>query len=897
MNKIYTFCILLLLSVSSLWAQVSNDNCYTAEVFPDLIPGIQTCIDGNNINALAEQPFTNQANCLNGGDMPSAAADVWYMVQAVGNIMEVDLNSSIDNVVLAFYEGECEGLIGRDCEISNNGVISTTFAPVAPGAIYYIQVSSTNTTDFGSFELCINNYDITTNYCINSQTFFVDPLPQNGNYTPGQTVQMCLSVGGYVQNSADWLHGIVPVFGPGWDISTLIAEPPASCSDSGVWDWYELCTPDNTSAINAGPQGPGFFYETTSGSTSGTMDDEPGNNYGDNSNGDACDWLFCLTITAKNDCPEGFSSEDLTIEFLNFSDAETGSWNSSSPCPQDPNYKFKVELACCTPPTLSAVNPSCANPTGGNIVATGVGNPPFTFVWSNGFTETGAASTLSDLGEGFYSVTATDATGCQAANSVTLEEQNLGLTLNIPVSIEGCVGCEASIQNPQSVSLIASSTGATFGMYSITGCPSNISTCLLGNESYHLSYNGQTINNVVVNGALQLNGATAFTFVTGTPANAGTMPTQQQVVCSGETVGATTTGAVVDNGNVLAYYLHTNAGDALGQVLASNGGGTFAYTDNATLQYNTTYYISAVAGPDSGDGTPILNSGCTDVANGTPVVFLSPVVITVNEDCDWSIGDYTVVILPNGGYGSFNPDNEYAVTGTITETLANGQTASVVFTSSQTPNNYEFTAVDDLGCVGNAAADFPICLKTPIELLDFAGKITDNGNLLTWVTASETNNHYFTLERSTDGTHFVALTRVNGAGTSFAEQNYQYLDRYAPNGIAYYRLSQTDYNGETTTAKEVVVLQRTQSHATLQIEQVYGLGNTNEVYLNINNPQTSPVRLQVYSITGQLLHTQTYQTQAGSNVLWCNSQVWAKGVYTFVVQSDTETAVAKWCKQ
>ncbi|HNL08618.1 MAG TPA: T9SS type A sorting domain-containing protein, partial [Chitinophagales bacterium] len=137
----------------------------------------------------------------------------------------------------------------------------------------------------------------------------------------------------------------------------------------------------------------------------------------------------------------------------------------------------------------------------------------------------------------------------------------------------------------------------------------------------------------------------------------------------------------------------------------------------------------------------------------------------------------------------------------------------------------------------------------------------------------------------------------NGAGTSFAEQNYQYLDRYAPNGIAYYRLSQTDYNGETTTAKEVVVLQRTQSHATLQIEQVYGLGNTNEVYLNINNPQTSPVRLQVYSITGQLLHTQTYQTQAGSNVLWCNSQVWAKGVYTFVVQSDTETAVAKWCKQ
>ncbi len=84
----------------------------------------------------------------------------------------------------------------------------------------------------------------------------------------------------------------------------------------------------------------------------------------------------------------------------------------------------------------------------------------------------------------------------------------------------------------------------------------------------------------------------------------------------------------------------------------------------------------------------------------------------------------------------------------------------------------------------------------PIELLNFGAKLTNGKVYLNWSTATETNNKYFTIEKSTDGIYFEEVTSVNGAGNSIKILNYSEVDPNPYGGISYYRLKQTDNNGD-----------------------------------------------------------------------------------------------------
>jgi endo-1,4-beta-D-glucanase Y len=84
----------------------------------------------------------------------------------------------------------------------------------------------------------------------------------------------------------------------------------------------------------------------------------------------------------------------------------------------------------------------------------------------------------------------------------------------------------------------------------------------------------------------------------------------------------------------------------------------------------------------------------------------------------------------------------------------------------------------------------------PIELISFEGIAKEKATHLIWKTASETNNDYFTLYKSIDGKEFVPIAQVNGAGNSNEMLEYEYIDdNIEHQGIVYYQLSQTDYDG------------------------------------------------------------------------------------------------------
>ena len=98
--------------------------------------------------------------------------------------------------------------------------------------------------------------------------------------------------------------------------------------------------------------------------------------------------------------------------------------------------------------------------------------------------------------------------------------------------------------------------------------------------------------------------------------------------------------------------------------------------------------------------------------------------------------------------------------------------------------------------------DVSTCLKVvqplPVTLIDFNATSTDEKSvMLTWKTASEVMNNYFTVEHSSDGKEFDPLAKFAGAGTTSAMNEYRFSDENAFSGMNYYRLSQTDFDGKT----------------------------------------------------------------------------------------------------
>lgn len=86
----------------------------------------------------------------------------------------------------------------------------------------------------------------------------------------------------------------------------------------------------------------------------------------------------------------------------------------------------------------------------------------------------------------------------------------------------------------------------------------------------------------------------------------------------------------------------------------------------------------------------------------------------------------------------------------------------------------------------------------PIELLDFQAVKGTAYVDLEWITASERDNDYFTIERSADGFLFEAVLTLDGAGTSMNVIHYTTRDVQPLEGTSYYRLKQTDFDGKTT---------------------------------------------------------------------------------------------------
>jgi len=94
----------------------------------------------------------------------------------------------------------------------------------------------------------------------------------------------------------------------------------------------------------------------------------------------------------------------------------------------------------------------------------------------------------------------------------------------------------------------------------------------------------------------------------------------------------------------------------------------------------------------------------------------------------------------------------------------------------------------------------------PISLVSFDGEILNGNSVkLEWVVASQINNDYFTIERSLNLLEWSEIATVSGIGNSSEELTYSTYDENPIEGWNYYRLSQTDYNGDSETFSPIAL--------------------------------------------------------------------------------------------
>lgn len=96
----------------------------------------------------------------------------------------------------------------------------------------------------------------------------------------------------------------------------------------------------------------------------------------------------------------------------------------------------------------------------------------------------------------------------------------------------------------------------------------------------------------------------------------------------------------------------------------------------------------------------------------------------------------------------------------------------------------------------------------PITLDYFTADLEEGKVVLNWRTLTESNNDYFTLEKSIDNSPWETVAMADGAGTSNDPIQYRSVDDYPYPGVSFYRLKQTDFDGQFAYS-EVVRLEYT----------------------------------------------------------------------------------------
>lgn len=193
---------------------------------------------------------------------------------------------------------------------------------------------------------------------------------------------------------------------------------------------------------------------------------------------------------------------------------------------------------------------------------------------------------------------------------------------------------------------------------------------------------------------------------------------------------------------------------------------------------------------------------CGHVPNGFDnIVIPSNFTVTITSAIDLTVGNpsNTSISISGNLFFSGNASRLSLVSSAVINIASGGK-----ITTDQNNNSNKITigsgSAEWDSNMGNLTGPLTISNGTlPIELIEFTSTCLSNGVELNWSTASEENNDYFLVEKSSNGTDWELVAKITGSGTSGVVNKYVHIDYTNNNELTYYRLTQVDKNS----AKEV----------------------------------------------------------------------------------------------
>jgi hypothetical protein len=172
-------------------------------------------------------------------------------------------------------------------------------------------------------------------------------------------------------------------------------------------------------------------------------------------------------------------------------------------------------------------------------------------------------------------------------------------------------------------------------------------------------------------------------------------------------------------------------------------------------------------------------------------------------------------------------------------------------------------------------------------LTSFTGQCTDGEVLLNWTTASEFNSQAFLVQRSEDGIHFQTIATVPSAGNSAQLRTYSIVDTSAETTSNYYRLVEIDQDGKQTIYSFIHV----------RCGEVNGMNvyyNQPNVVVEVSSTTDKPISLNVFEISGKLIHQENKLVQRGYNSFNLNlKNKLADGIYIIQVIDEKSIQAKK----
>jgi hypothetical protein len=290
--------------------------------------------------------------------------------------------------------------------------------------------------------------------------------------------------------------------------------------------------------------------------------------------------------------------------------------------------------------------------------------------------------------------------------------------------------------------------------------------------------------------------------------------------------------------------------------------------------------VPTVGGPGTGTGAP----GCTTPVNTPANVVISPEFATAgflyntvneclvtNQTVNSKLFDRTTIGTLESSSG-INLTTTWVNVFTVTmwtRNSINPRGGFVIINSSNagTPgpfSNYELSdalanaieanTLTYAAALGIPSETLPVILNT-FDAVCLPNKTTS----ITWSTERETNNDYFEVEKSINGSDWKLVTKVFSSGNTVSEKSYQVID--AQGGAAQYRLKQVDRNGKVIYSPTV----RTTCEGRNIFVTLYPVPAKDVVTLIVGSDKSIKTNLQVFDTKGRMLINMPVSITSGTN--------------------------------